>query len=510
MRNGTSERKGFLVFLVFALIFLLCGSALAVKDTLIVADHYDATTMDPIRHNNVPSSRACLSVYDNLVFMADDGSLIPGLAEKWENISDTEFKFYLRKGVKFHNGETLTAEDVKFTLDRAASEIGAPIRTYSQNIKEVEVLDEHTLVVRLKSVDFTFLPSLSHTWGCIVNKKAVEAAGENYGTVSSGPVGTGPLKFVSWEKGTKYTLERFDDFWGEKVKYKTLVMRSVPEPTSRLVGLETGEIDISYPVAVNDIKRIGENKDLSLLRVPQMSVIYMGFNTLKPPFNDVRVRQAIRAAIDTTGMHAAVWRGVGKVPTSLLPHVMNYSIDNDIKPHVQDMELARKLFAEAGIDPKTLKFNLWTSEHKERIDMTQIIQAQLGELGITTNISVLEWGAFLSGLKQKQHDVFLLGWAAAIPDPNFMLSGLVESTSSSNYTFVNDAKLDEYLITGRMLPDGAEREKVYKDAQNLINEICPMVYLQNDESIAGVQKFVKGFKSKPSALYTFRTVYFEQ
>lgn len=112
---------------------------------------------------------------------------------------------------------------------------------------------------------------------------------------------------------------------------------------------------------------------------------------------------------------------------------------------------------------------------------------------------MLEWGAYLSGLKQKQHDLFVLGWVSAVPDPGFTLEGLVESThQSSNYTFFNDPKVDEFLAKGRLLTDGEERENVYKEAQRYINEQCPMVYLYNDESIAGSQKFVKGFRPLPS------------
>lgn len=219
----------------------------AQRDTLVVADQYDATTFDPVRHNDYPSSRACHQVYDTLIFLNDDGTFRPGLAEKWEFVSDTAYKMYLRKGVKFHNGEELKAEDVKFSLERATTELGAHIKTYSQDLDNVEIVDDYTVILHLKKVNFPFFASLAHSWGSIVNKKEVEAQGENYGTPAGTAVGTGPFKFVSWQKSDRYTLERFDDYWDEKVKFKTLVLRSIPEPTARTVGLETGEVDIAYP-----------------------------------------------------------------------------------------------------------------------------------------------------------------------------------------------------------------------------------------------------------------------
>ena len=480
------------------------------RDTLVVADQYDATTFDPVRHNDYPSSRACHQVYDTLIFLNDDGTFRPGLAEKWEFVSDTAYKMYLRKGVKFHNGEELKAEDVKFSLERATTDLGAHIKTYSQDLDSVEVLDDYTVVLHLKKVNFPFFASLAHSWGSIVNKKEVEAQGENYGTPAGTAVGTGPFKFVSWQKSDRYTLERFDDYWGEKVKFKTLVLRSIPEPTARTVGLETGEVDIAYPIINNDISRIEENEALVLQRKPLASTTYMGFNTTKKPFDDPRVRKAFSAALDTVGIQKAVFRGVGKTPRTLIPSGIKYSIDAELPAHARDVEAAKKLFAEAGVDPKELKIQIWTNERKERVDMATIIHSQLQELGIDAEIKVLEWGAYIQGLQSKEHDLFLLGWGLSVPDPDYAVAGLLETGAGTNYTFFSDAKLDELLAKGRAMPDGPDREKAYKDMQLYINEVCPMILLHNDESLVGVQKTVKGFVSNPFDVHTFATAYFEE
>ena len=497
-------KKSSLILLVFALVIALCGTASAAKDTLIVADQYDATTMDPIGHNDVPSSRACYSLYDTLIFLDNEGNVSPGLAESWEFLSGTEYKFNLRKGVKFHNGDEMKAEDVKFSIERATTDAGAKIRTYSQNVNKVDVVDDYTAIIHLKNVDYSFFSSLAHSWGSILSKKAVEAAGDSYGM---NPVGTGPFKFVSWQRGNKYVLERFEDYWGEKVKFKTLEVRSIPEPTNRTIELESGGADIAFPIITNDLKRIEDNDRLVLYREPQTSVTYMGFNYTKAPYNDVRVRQALFAALDTVGIQKAVWRGVGKVPGSLVPAAVKYSIDNDVKPHEQNVELAKKLLAEAGV--KDLKLEIWSNERKERVDMATIIQAQLEEIGISSEIKVLEWGAYLNGLLEKKHDLFLLGWVSTVPDPNFAVSGLLETGAGSNYTFYSNEKLDELLQKGRGVPDGDERAAVYKEMQLFINEQTPMVYLHNDESIAGAQKFIKGFKPRSNEIHSFRDAYFE-
>jgi peptide/nickel transport system substrate-binding protein len=489
--------------LVFALG--LCAPADAAKETLIVADQYDATTMDPIAHNDLPSTRACLSVYDTLIFIDPDGNVLPGLAESWEFLSDTRYKMNLRKGVRFHNGEEMKAEDVRFSLERAATPQGSKVATYSQNLEKVEVLDDYTVVIWLKNVDYSFFLSLTNSWACIVSKKAVEAAGDDYGM---NPVGAGPFKFVSWQKGNKYTLERFDDYWGEKIKFKTLEVRSVPEPVSRTIELESGGADLAFPIIANELKRIEENPNLTLYREPQTSVCYMGFNVTKKPFDDVRVRRAISLALDTVAIQKAVWRGTAKLPTSLIPFGVLYSLDGKLPPHVQDVEAAKKLLAEAGI--KDLKLEIWTNERKERVDSAMIMQAQLLDVGITAEIKVLEWGAFLNGLRERTHDLFILGWPTTVPDPNFALAPLLEAGSGSNYTFIDDPKIEDLLAKGRSVPNGAEREAIYDEIQRYVNDQVPMIYVYGDESTAGSQKSVKGFKARLNEVHSFREVYFEE
>ena len=498
-------RKRFIAALVLTLA--LCGAAFAAKDTLVVADQYDPTTLDPIGHNDYPTSRACSHIYDTLIFLNPDGSIRPGLAESWEFLTDKDYKMNLRKGVKFHNGEEMKAEDVKFSLERANTPAGSRIHTYSQDLDNVEIVDDYTVILHLKKVNYPFFSSLVHSWGNIVCKKAVEAAGDDYGM---NPVGTGPFKFKEWAKGDHYTFERFDDYWGNKAKFKTLTVRSIPEPTNRTIELETGAVDIAYPVPPIEVPRIEENEEMELQRVVLPSTTYMGFNVHKKPFDDVRVRQAIFAALDTVQIEAAVFRGLGKSPRSLIPSVTKYSIDGELPVHERDVEKAKKLFAEAGVDPATISFVIRSNERKERVDMAQIIQSQLAELGIKTEIVQQEWGAYLQALQEKTHDVFLLGWGLSVPDPDYAVAGLLESNAGTNYTTFNDEKLDAMLQKGRSLPDGDERAQVYKDMQLYINEQLPMIYLHNEVGTAGVRKIVKGFTVDPFEVHSFRNVYFEE
>jgi peptide/nickel transport system substrate-binding protein len=490
---------------MMVLVFSLHSAVAEAKDALIVIDRRDATTMDPIAYEDSSSQRACRSLYDTLISLDPlDGRVLPGLAESWEPLSDREYIFHLRKGVKFHNGDEMTAEDVRYSILRTKATPNARTAAYSQNVQDVQVVDDYTVILRLKNVDYSFFSSLSQSWSAIVSKKAVEEAGDAF---AANPVGTGPFKLVSWQKGCKYVLERFEEYWGPKAKFRTLEVRSVPEPSSRMKKLSLGEADIVFPLTRNDMKQVEKNWNLVLYRRLQTSILYLGFNCAKKPFDDVRVRRAISAALDVNGIQAAIWDDGGEVPRSLIPSAIRYSIDDDLKPHAQDTALAKQLLAEAGV--RNLKLEIWTTERKECIGMATIIQAQIREVGIAAEIRVLERGAYLKGLKAKAHDLYLLCWTPPVPDPNFAVAELLETGASFNYAFFSDKKLDELLSKGRSVPDGEERAAIYREIQLYVNEQSPMVYLRSGESLLGARKYVKGIQASSGNAHSFREIYFE-
>lgn len=469
-------------------------AAMAAKDTLIVANVYDAKSMDPIVSNDVASAGMCTHVYNNLVGLTFENEVIPQLATKWEQIDPKTFKFFLREGVKFHNGEPFTADDVVYSVERAQSPLGAGMKQYSDPVDRVEKIDDHTVVFHLKYPYTPFLMTLSHMWASIVNKKAVEAAGDTYGM---NPVGTGPFKFVSWAKNDRITLERFDDYWGDKPSYKTLVMRSIPESNSRTIALESGDVDIAYQISPLDIKRIEENPGLAIHRVDTTAITYMGINVTKPLLSDERVRRAIYYALDVPTIHEAAWHGVGSVPIAPISPAILYS-SKDLPQYSLNVEKSKALLAEAGVK-LPIKLEIWSNELQQRQDMAQMIQAYLQAVDIHAEIKVLEWGAYLSGLEEKKHDLFLLGWSASVPDPDVALFGVLAEAGASNYSFFADKVLDDLLNKGRQLPDGEDRRAVYEEAQKRVHEMVPWVYLHLSEDVQGAQKNIKDFTPSPTS-----------
>lgn len=505
-------KKNIIITVLFFALLLSLSAAAEAKDTFVVGIHADAKTLDPHVSNDSVSHNAMLQIYERLVTLDEKNDIVPQLAERWETPDPLTYKFYLKKGVKFHNGEELTAEDVLFSFKRAMGPEAGAIRAYADVIdpKGFEVADKYTIIMRTKEPMAAFLASMKHAYASIVNKKAVEEAGERYG---NSPVGTGPFKFVEWRKGDRIVFERFDEYYGEKPKIKTMIFRAIPEATSRVIELETGNVDLIYYVPTSDVKRLESNQSVDLIRTKGSLVYYMGMNTEKKPFDDPRVRRAVDLAIDKEVIVDAVFEGFATVPAGAWSPAVKYAVMED-KPLAWDMEEAIKLLKEAGY-PNGFKAELWIQDRKDRIDMATIIQAQLQEVGIDVEIKVLEWGAYLEKLKSGEHQMYILGWSASAPayDPFFYVGPKFHSrfAGPSNRVRLKDVEVDRLIDAGAITPDGPERAKIYADLWMRLNELRPWVYLAIPDFFYGKVKGLQGMDHLSDRMVNYLgTAYFEK
>lgn len=495
LKGSARLMKKTFVFLAALFLCLSPMMALAAEDTLVVANGADIRVLDPLPSSENVSANVLLQMFENLVFIAPDGSLEPMLAESWEQPTPTSYVFHIRKGVKFHNGEECTADDVKFTLDRAKTPLGTSAHALIKDLKDVEVLDRYTVKINLGRPVTPFLYALGESWAGIVNKKAVEE-----GDPAKNPVGTGPFKFVSWKKADRVILERFEDYHGKKPNFKTLVVRAIPEASSRTIELQSGAVDVAYGIHFSDFERIESDKNLTLLRHPSNRVDYIALNCQRPALKDVRVRRAIKMALDIPGMQKAVCRGVGSVTGSPLPPGMRYALKDAPIP-AQDVEGAKKLLEEAGV--KDLKLAIWTNESKERMDAATIIQGMLEEVGITAEIRVMEYGAFLDGVRKGECDLAMSGWGNNLPDPEYFFGRTFHSIAigANNSSHYSNPKLDELLDKGLTVPDGEERAKIYEEVQQIILDDVPAIFWSVGEAIVGINNRVKNFEMHPKGFY---------
>ena len=281
-----------------AVVLAACGGTQDIaevkKDTLVVAQGSDAKTLDPHATNDQPSSRVSAQIYSQLVETDADMNIIPALATSWEFESDTSTVFNLRQGVKFHNGEELKASDVKFTLDRM---IASPTVAHIVGaIDSIDVIDDYTVRVNTKEPFGPLLYHFTHTATSILNEKAVTEGGNDYG---QNPVGTGPYQFVDWVVGDRVTMKAFEDYYEGEQEITNAIFRNVTEGTNRAIALETGEVDIAYDIEPIDMSTITGNDKLTLVEEESLATDFFGFNTQRPPFDNVKVRQAIGYAVNS-------------------------------------------------------------------------------------------------------------------------------------------------------------------------------------------------------------------
>ncbi len=494
---------------VAAILALWSLPALAAGDTLVVATTSDAKTLDPHESPDGASAHIMVQIYETLVKVGPGGQIEPSLAEKVERIDDLSYRFTLRRGVKFHNGEELKASDVKYTFERKAAIGKINYVLGNIDLAKTEVVDDSMIIIRTKVPDTSFLAHLTH-WGggCILNEKATKAAGQDFGTH---PVGTGPYEFVSWPKGDRIVLKRFDGYRGKKSAIPNIVVRTITEATNRVIELEAGGVDISYAILPIDLSKVQSNPKLRLLRTPDAVVQYMGFNLSKKPFDDIRVRQAIAHAIDVEKMVKVIFRGVGGVPKSVFAPSVKY-YDPNMPTYPCDPEKAKALLAEAGYKDG-FRFTILTADRKERIDMATVIQNQLKKVGIEVGVNVMEWGAFQEKLKDRTHEVYLNSWTTAVPDPDYSVFGPFHSSQARiglNRSMVVEKDIDDLIEKGRVTPEGAERGAIYSSIQKRIAELEPWLLLHNGEQLVGTQKYVKGFSPDPGSYHVLHTVYFEE
>lgn len=470
-----------------------------VRTDIILGESSDVVTTDPHDSTDMYSTMVNNFMYDGLVRYDDDVNILPALAESWENPSPTEYIFKIRKDVKFHNGDTLSASDVKFSIDRMAA--SPKLKARFGDIDVVTVIDPNTVSVKTKYPSAPLLVNLASPQSLILNEKVVTEAekdGGKYGAVT--PVGTGYMQYKSWQPNDNFVVERFDGYWGGKGETTSITSRVIPEPTSRTIALETGEIDFLSSVTDVDIERVRENKDLQAIDMPGSIVSYLGMNTQKEHLNNVKVRQAISHAVNKQAIIDAVVEGNATVATSPFATVIE-GYNADIPQYEFSIEKAKALLTEAGLADGFEVEIVCSGDTTNR--QAQMIQSDLSKINITVDIVLLEWGAFLAYAQETKHEMFLVGWGNTV-SADATLTGQFHSSSSAasgNRAWYQNPELDSLIEAARGELDRDKRNQIYKDAQTLIMAEAVWCPLYQKKSMIGAAKGFTGAELTTTSTY---------
>ncbi len=477
------------------------------KTDIVVGQASDIVTLDPAGQQDTTSGVLMKHAYSTLLDVDNEGKVVPDLAESYEMKSDTEYVFKLREDACFWDGTPVTAQDVKFSLDRAK---GMPkTKSNTSKIEEVTVNGDHEVTIKLTEPYAAFKTIVTQHNLSILSEKAVTEAGDSYGDVDN-LLGSGPFKVTEWVPNDHYTLVRNDNYWGEMPIATSITCRVIPEGSARTIALEAGEIDVVWSVDPTDCANVESNPDVKLLSQPSTGIDYVGMNTQKEKFSDKRVRQAINYALDKQTFVDTIIEGRGLVANSYINAAIPGWTD-EVEAYPYDPEKAKELLAEAGY-PDGFECSIFVNGDL-RTRSAQILQAQLADVGIKVDISTYEWGALLDTLNAGEHEMFLLGWSNTSFDPDGSTYQLFYSGNhgaTGNRAFFSNDKVDELILSAQRESEESKRMELYKELQFVLQDESPWCPLYYKENNVGVRADLKGFTLHAGAQHYLGNCHYEE
>ena len=509
-----------------------CGDTAPPKGSVFVwGKSSDASRLDPATVTDGESVMVTTNIFDNLVaFEPGSAKLIPWLATEWSTSDDgLIWTFTLRAEVTFHDGSPFDAEAVVFSFERQKdpnhpAHVG-DFAYYADNFKSlqtIEAIDAHTVRFTLSRPYQPFLSALALFSAAIVSPAAWKSEGIDESTgryrydFSERPVGTGPFVFQKWEKDARIVLTANPDHFAGKPAIERLVFKPIEKAQARLQELIAGSIHGMDNPDPADLERAEAHGDLRVVRQPGINTGYLAMNTMKKPFDDVRVRQAIAYAIDKARIIEAAYEGRAVPAVTMCPVGMPGHVDiEDRKP---DLDRARALLAEAGHpDGFATKLSYGTAQRTYMPNPPNVaiqIQADLARIGIEVELEKVEWSAYIPATKRGDHEMCLLGWMADILDPDNFLYVLLDKEnarpgSANNVSFYRDEQVHEWLMAAQRSGDEAERADLYAKVQRRVFEQCPVVPIAQAPDVRILRRGIAGYRIYPVGGEYFREVRFE-
>jgi len=475
-----------------------------------------AMTSEPgrIDPQGVPSSGLSLVLpylFDTLVVRDVDNTIVPLLAKSWQTSEDGKaITMTLKSGITFHDGAPLNAEAVRFTFERF-NQVGkrSPIYGGIRQITGVEAVDDLTVRFTFDQPAANFWSTISMPYAAIISPESARKVDE---TGKGHVIGSGPFMLGEWKTGQSITLKRNPDYaWGPPIVENqgapyldALVYKIIPDPTTQLAALETGEVDVVFINQPSHRLKLEGNQDVHLEEAVLNSLIYLGFNCQKPPFDEIPVRQALAHAVNKDEIVKVALGGMGHAAFAPLPPTLP-GFDPSLKAYElgYDLEQAKALLAQAGFqqtanggwerDGEPLTAQLLTSTRAPNGDIATLLQSQLGALGVPVEIQQLDGKAVMNATTKGQFDLLL--WRYDWNDPDalniFLGSDRIGRTNRVAYS---NSQVDELLVKGAHELNEAARLKLYVEAQQVILQDAPWQPLYNPLDVVAISKRIEGTK----------------
>jgi dipeptide transport system substrate-binding protein len=520
-----------------ALAVVLAAVPVSAK-TLVFCAEGNPEGLNPQIVSTTTAMNAARPLFNTLVeFEPGTTRIVPGLAESWAVSEDRrDYTFKLRSGVAFHGNAAfrptrpLNADDVLFSIlrqwkpDHPYHQVSGARYDYFQDLgmpdllQNVEKLDERTVRIRLARPDATFLGNLAMPFSVVQSAEYAdvllrEGRPEQF---DRDPIGTGPFAFAGFQRGVAVRYRAFSDYWRGRQPIDTLVFSITPNPAVRLTKLKAGECHImAYPNPA-DLKRIAEDSALVLMGQAELNIGYLAMNTTRPPFDDLRVRRAVNMAIDKSAIIDAVYEGAGVVAKNPIPPTL-WSHNDEVRDYPYDPPGARRLLAEAGF-PEGFSTELWYlpvsrpyNPNGKRV--AEMIQFDLAKIGVRLVLKTEDWSDYRTRLQSGETAMALYGWTGDNGDPDNFLDALLGCTSArkggNNIAKWCQAEYDGLVSRAKQASSQAEREQLYRSAQEIAKREAPWVPLAHSVVFVAARKEVTGFRMDPLGRHLFEGVSLE-
>ena len=512
------------VLLYLFLIGLLCmpGAGCRRSDDGRLRNYFylrlnsNPTTLDPALITDVQGGGIAAKLFNGLVRFNENLDIVPDIALSWRLSEDQRvYTFRLRRDVQFSSGSTVTARDVKYSFERVLKPgTRAPLTWVldriegaqdvlagnTTSVSGIQVINDHLIAIKLTKPFGPFLSLLAMTTAYIVPRADVERLGQDFGTH---PVGTGPYVLAEWRHGQYLRLTAREDYFDGRPKLNGIYYRIIPEDLTAVIEFDTGRLDVLL-IPSSEYRRYTTDpawRDLVYGRTG-LNTYYLGFNCTRPPFDDVRVRQAVNLAIDRKQILNTIMEKRGVLATGPIPPELwknkAWSRVLQGQGYAYDPQKARDLIRQAGVEGKTIK--IYIAAEPEILDIIEVIQSYLAKVGLKAEIVQLDWSALKEAVNEGKPDAYWLSWWADYPDPENFLYPLFHSASigsGGNRSRCIDQELDRLIEAAQGTMDERERFRLYRQAEERIVEDAPWVFMWHKADYFVVQPWVKDFKLYP-------------
>jgi peptide/nickel transport system substrate-binding protein len=475
------------------------------KKELVVAQGGDISKFDPHFSTSSNDIRISFNVFDNLVSRHPDGKLHPGLATEWKTQGSTTWAFKLRRGVKWHNGDPFSSADAKFSLERTLDPtVKTRVNTVFTTIDRIEAPDAATLIIHTKKPDPLLPARLAFYGGQIVPKKYLEAVGGD--TFNAKPVGTGPVRFVSWTKDDKVVLDANPDYWGGRIDVDRVIFRAIPEMAPRIAALLKAEVDVITQLPPDQGERVNANASTRVAGALYAGLYVLAVNSKVPPLDNPLVKQALSLGIDREAIVKELWKGRGIVPSGPIAKGDNH-FDASLPPLAYNPKEARERLKKAGYKNEEVVIETTSGYTANDKPMSEAIAAMWTDIGVNAKVEIVEY----SVRAQKNRDKSFKGlwWSdptSTLGDPDGMMWRLLAPGGPQDYW--RHPKFDELGEAARFSIDEKFRAQAYKDMTKVFLEHLPWVPVIQPYEDYGLQKYVD-WKPNPNQQFEIRRFNFK-